>query len=266
MMRIEKAFNILQQRQEKAFIPYIMAGDGGLKALKERIIFLEKHGVTAIEIGIPFSDPVADGPTIQEAGIRALQEGTTLQSVLETIREIRAIVSIPLIIMTYMNPIYAYGIGTFISDAKNAGVDGFIIPDLPIEEEQIIEPQLRREDLALIRLVTLTSPMERIEEIAKKGTGFLYAVTVTGITGARKDFNDSVGGYLRKIKEISPIPVLAGFGISTLEHVKEMGSHCDGVIVGSKIVELFHEKKEQEIISLIEASKTFPNPEAKTAY
>lgn len=266
MKRIENAFKMLQERKEKAFIPYIMAGDGGLQALKERIIFLEKHGVTAIEIGIPFSDPVADGPTIQEAGIRALQEGTTLKNVLETIRQIRPIVSIPLIIMSYMNPIYAYGIGTFIHDAKNAGVDGLIIPDLPIEEEQIIESHLKMENMALIRLVTLTSPIDRIEEIAKKGTGFIYAVTVTGTTGVRKDFNTSVGDYLRKIKEVSSIPVLAGFGISTPEHVRKMSSYCDGVIVGSKIIELFHEKKEEEIIELIKAAKTKTQPKTKTAY
>lgn len=255
MNRIEKAFQIVKDKNEKAFVPYIMAGDGGLNTLMERIVFLEKCGATAIEIGIPFSDPVADGPTIQEAGLRALNAKTTLKDCLATIKELRPVVSIPLIIMTYTNPIYAYGIGSFIIDARNAGVDGCIIPDLPIEEEELIDPQLKVAGIELIRLVTLTSPLERIKEIAGRGNGFLYAVTVTGITGARAKFNDKVGEYLTKIKEVSPIPVLAGFGISTPEHVKEMSQHCDGVVVGSKIVELFQQDKKDEIEILIRASK-----------
>lgn len=255
MNRIEKAFQMAKETNEKAFVPYIMAGDGGLNTLMERIVFLEKCGATAIEIGIPFSDPVADGPTIQEAGLRALHARTTLKEVLFTIQELRPIVSIPLIVMTYINPIYAYGIGSFVYDASKAGVDGCIIPDLPIEEEEMIDPQLKAAGIELIRLVTLTSPLERIKEIASKGNGFLYAVTVTGITGARAQFNEKVGEYLSKIKEVSPIPVLAGFGISTPNHVKEMSQYCDGVVVGSKIVDLFHQNKLEEIEILIRASK-----------
>ncbi|MDZ5473747.1 tryptophan synthase subunit alpha [Bacillus sp. 31A1R] len=255
MNRIEKSFHQLKVRNEKAFVPYIMAGDGGLKSLMERILFLEKSGATAIEIGIPFSDPVADGPTIQEAGIRALKNGTTLKEVLSTIRELRPIVSIPLILMTYMNPIYAYGIGSFILDAKKSGVDGLIIPDLPIEEEEMILEPLNEASIELIRLVTLTSPIDRIKDIAERGRGFLYAVTVTGITGSRTSFNESVGEYLAKIVDVSPIPVLAGFGISTPEQVKEMAQYCDGVVVGSKVVELFHNGSLDKIEELISASK-----------
>lgn len=256
MNRLEKAFQTIKERNQKAFVPYIMAGDGGLNTLMERIVFLEKSGATAIEIGIPFSDPVADGPTIQEAGIRSLNAGTTLKDVLLTIQELRPIVSIPLIVMTYMNPIYSYGIGSFIFDASKAGVDGLIIPDLPIEEEEMIDPQLKIAGMELVRLVTLTSPLERIKEIAMRGNGFLYAVTITGTTGVRSGFNNNVGEYLSKIKEVSPIPVLAGFGISTPEHVKEMIQYCDGVIVGSKIVDLFKQGNTEEIEQLIQASKT----------
>lgn len=246
----------MKEKNEKAFVPYIMAGDGGLDVLMERIVFLESCGATAIEIGIPFSDPVADGPTIQAAGIRALKEGTTLKGVLETIRELRPIVSIPLIVMTYMNPIYKYGITSFIEDASKAGIDGCIIPDLPIEEEEIILPYLEVANIELIRLVTLTSSQERIKETSSKCQGFLYAVTVTGITGARTNFHQHVGEYLQKIVALSPIPVLAGFGISSAEQVKEMGHYCDGVVVGSKIIELFQENKKEEIAQLIQASKT----------
>lgn len=255
MNRLEKALKLVKERNEKAFVPYIMAGDGGLDQLMEQIIFLESCGATAIEIGIPFSDPVADGPTIQAAGLRALEMGTTLKEVIATIQSLRPIVSLPLIIMTYMNPIYAYGIPAFMEDARKAGVDGLIIPDLPIEEEDIISSYLEVADIDLVRLVTLTSSPERIKEISEKARGFLYAVTVTGITGARADFNEKVGVYLKQLQQASPIPVLAGFGISTSEQVKEMGKYCDGVIVGSKIIELFSEQRKDEIESLIQASK-----------
>lgn len=252
--RLTKSFETNADR--KAFVPYVMAGDGGLDSLKDRLLFLEKNGATAVEIGIPFSDPVADGPVIQAAGIRALQEGTTLKNVLQAIKEARQLVKLPLLIMTYMNPVLAYGLGTFAQDAKEAGVDGCIIPDMPIEEEEIITPYLEEQEIELIRLVTLTSPESRIKAISEKGNGFLYAVTVTGITGKRTDFSSELGQYLKRVKEVSKLPVLAGFGISTPDHVKQLSQYCDGVIVGSKVVELFHNGKEEEIITLIKAAST----------
>lgn len=255
MNRLTKAFERLKKKEEKAFVPYIMAGDGGLEKLMERIVFLESCGATAVEIGIPFSDPVADGPTIQAAGLRALNEGVTLKAVLQTILNVRPIVSIPIIVMTYMNPIYAYGIASFIEDASKAGVDGCIIPDLPIEEEDLLLPHFEVADIELIRLVTLTSSNERIKEIASKGKGFLYAVTVTGITGARAKFHAQVENYLKNIKKISSLPVLAGFGISTSEQAQEISQYCDGVVVGSKIVDLFHKNNLDEIEKLIKSIK-----------
>lgn len=255
MNRLERALESTLAQGDKAFVPYIVAGDGGLEVLPERLIFLEKWGATAVEIGVPFSDPVADGPTIQAASMRALKKGTTLKKVLEKISEVRSKVSLPLIVMTYMNPVYALGLKEFVALAKEVGVDGCIIPDLPLEEEEIITPLLEEAGIELIRLVTLTSPLERIEKIAQRSKGFLYAVTVTGITGARSQFEDRLGHYLAQIKRVSPIPVLAGFGISTPQQVKEISAHCHGVIVGSKIVELFHENNLAEIEKLIQASK-----------
>ncbi|WP_318508878.1 tryptophan synthase subunit alpha [Bacillus sp. T3] len=255
MNRLEQTFQALKIKKEKAFVPYIMAGDGGLEVLEERLLFLEKCGVTAVELGIPFSDPVADGPTIQQAGIRALENGTTLKKVLQTVEAARKKVSIPIILMTYMNPILAFGIDRFAELAHQAGVDGCIIPDLPIEEEEIIEPLLNQFNIDLIRLVTLTSTSERIKEIATKGNGYVYAVTVTGITGARTGFDENLGKFLNEVKSMSPLPVLAGFGISTPEHVKEVSQYCDGVIVGSKIVDLFAQNKLQEIEVLIKSAK-----------
>jgi tryptophan synthase alpha chain len=256
MNRIQESFHKLKGKKEKAFVPYIMAGDGGLDVLAERLVFLEKCGATAVEIGIPFSDPVADGPTIQQAGIRALEQGTTLKDVLQTLAIARKQVQIPLILMTYMNPIIAFGLEKFASLAQEVGVDGCIIPDLPIEEEEIIEPLLENFSIELIRLVTLTSPVERLQAIASKGKGYVYAVTVTGITGARNGFDENLGQFLQKVKSISSIPVLAGFGISTAEHVKEVSQYCDGVIVGSKIVDLFAQNKMDEIEALIKSAGT----------
>ncbi|MEH7391252.1 tryptophan synthase subunit alpha [Bacillus sp. JJ1503] len=255
MNRIEKVMQVLGKNNEKAFVPYIMAGDGGLNRLAERITFLEKAGATAIEIGIPFSDPVADGPVIQQAGIRALESGTTLRGILAAIAEIRPIVHIPLIFMTYMNPIMAYGIHSFLDECSRSGVDGLILPDLPIEEEDLIAPYAEKAGIEIIRLVTLTSPLERVQEISSKGRGFLYAVTVNGITGARKGFNEQLGEHLQKVKSVSHLPILAGFGIASPTHVQEMNQYCDGVIVGSKIIELFERGDLDGIEKLIKASK-----------
>lgn len=236
MVNIQKA---LTEKGKKTFIPYIMAGDGGLETLEEKLLYLQECGADAIEIGIPFSDPVADGPTIQKAGIRALGNGTTLRKVLETIQTFKTKVSIPLILMTYLNPIVAYGIEKFAEDAAESGISGCIIPDVPIEEEEFIFSALELKGITLIRLVTLTTPVERIREIGSMSTGFIYAVTVTGITGARNNFSKELAGFLSMVKSSSKVPVLAGFGVSSAEQVREVCEHCDGVIVGSKIIDLF---------------------------
>ncbi len=236
---------------KKLFIPYIMAGDGGLDALEERINFLSACGVSAIELGIPFSDPVADGPVIQRAGIRALKNGTTLEGVLERLKAFKESRTVPVIIMTYLNPVFQYGLERFARDAEEAGVSGIIIPDVPLEEEGLISGVLRKYGIAHIRLVALTSPEKRAKEIAVRSEGFLYAVSVMGTTGTREKHDAEVGGYLRKLKKISPVPVLAGFGVSNAEQARNLSSFCDGVIVGSKIVQLFNEGKREEIRRLI---------------
>ncbi|MBP3040703.1 tryptophan synthase subunit alpha [Bacillaceae bacterium Marseille-Q3522] len=261
-MRLKEAFKKVQENGEKGFIPYIMAGDGGLDVLQERILFLQNCGVTAIEIGIPFSDPVADGPVIQSAGIRSLQEGTTLKKVLLEMKKIKETkrIHVPLIFMTYVNPVLAYGPEKLVADAKEAGIAGFIFPDLPIEEENFLAPFVEEETIDVIRLVTLTSPLARMKVIAESGHGFIYAVTVKGITGARRSFSEEAKQYLQAVKGISNLPVLAGFGISTPEQVQVMAKQCDGVIVGSKIVELFADNNLQEIEKLVQAAKFTPQP------
>ncbi len=233
-----------------------MAGDGGLDILPEQIDFLAKAGATAIELGIPFSDPVADGPTIQEAGLRALANGTTLTKVLDRLAETKGNRDIPIVLMTYLNPIYLYGTNKFAKACLDAGVAGVIVPDLPLEESALLKDDLTRHEIALIQLVALTSPQERLERIASQTEGFLYAVTVTGTTGTRTAFADQVGTYLHNLKQISPVPVLAGFGVSTPEHVQSLSHYCDGVVVGSKIVASLNQGKQTEIKSLIDAAKS----------
>lgn len=252
--RIEFSFKKKKKDGQNLFVPYIMAGDGGLAILEERISFLQDAGVAAVELGIPFSDPVADGPTIQEAGKRALNNGTTLAGVLETLQSFKQKRTIPIILMTYLNPIYIYGIERFATVCEEAGVDGVIIPDLPMEEEVIVAEALQVNGIAFIRLAALTSPKERLTELAKRSEGFLYAVSVTGTTGTRATHQSQVNSYLQLLKENSPVPVLAGFGVSNVEQAQDLSSHCHGVIVGSKIVELLHEGKTDEVRALIQGS------------
>ncbi|WP_114571656.1 tryptophan synthase subunit alpha [Exiguobacterium flavidum] len=254
-MRLEQAIRTVTDRGEKAFIPYIMGGDGGLDKLGGILTFLEEAGATAIEIGVPFSDPVADGPVIQKAGQRALAEGTTLEGLLAQIERIRQDVHIPLILMTYLNPVLQLGVDHFFDACASAGVDGLIIPDLPLEQGRILFDGADRRGVALIQLASLTSPRERLEQIAQSSEGFLYAVTVNGTTGGRNTFSGDLEAHLKAIEAFSPVPVLAGFGISTPDHVREVSRHVSGVIVGSKIVELLEEGRRAEIELLVAARK-----------
>ena len=239
----------------KAFIPYIMAGDGGLDKLKPTILKLQELGVTAIEVGIPFTDPVADGPTIEQAGERALKQGANLRSILQALTSFADEITVPLVAMTYLNPILAYGAEQFAKDAYNAGVRGVIVPDMPYEESDIIHPELCAHNISLVQLISLTSPPERIEKLAAASEGFIYAVTVNGITGARAGFANNLEAHFSKLKAVSTIPVLAGFGISTPEHVQQFSTFSDGVIVGSKIVKSLHEGDWASIEALIQANR-----------
>ncbi|SOB89495.1 tryptophan synthase alpha chain [Ureibacillus xyleni] len=255
MSQLKEAILSTTSGGNKAFIPYIMAGDGGLEKLQPTILKLQELGVTAIEVGIPFTDPVADGPTIERAGERALANGTTLRKVIETLTSFADKIQVPLVAMTYLNPILAYGVEKFAEDAKLAGIRGVIIPDMPLEEREIVHPALKANHIALVQLVSLTSTSERIERLTKASEGFIYAVTVNGITGARSSFASELEEHFKKIQEYTDTPVLAGFGISTPEHVKSFSDFCSGVIVGSKIVDSLVADDWATIEELVKASK-----------
>lgn len=231
-----------------------MAGDGGVDQLEEQMLFLEDCGATAIEVGIPFSDPIADGPTVQAAGIRSLQAGTTLQRIFDQLLASKEKRNVPAIIMAYMNVIYAYGIEEFAEACVTSGVQGVIIPDVPLEEEKIITPALKRARIEWIRLVALTSSPDRIKELTRDAEGFIYAVAETGTTGVRTEQRADLYPFLKKVTECSTVPVLVGFGISSSDQVRALRPHCDGVIVGSKIVDLLHEGSYAHVRTLIESS------------
>ena len=254
-----KRLKTLKEDGGKAFVAYIMAGDGGLDRLRGQVEYLQGTGVTAIEIGIPFSDPVADGPVIEEAGNRALSEGVTLDKVLLEMKSWNFEMNIPLIVMTYLNPVIRYGAERFANSCRDAGVSAVIIPDLPFEHQQLVEPYLKGAEITLIQLVTLTTTENRLRDILAAAEGFVYAVTVTGITGVRDELTQDVKEFMKNVRAASPVPVYAGFGISKTEHIDLLRDEVDGFIVGSAIVKAFHDNKIEDIEPLIHAV-TASNP------
>lgn len=244
MNRIEKTFKKLKKHNGKAFIPYIMAGDPSLEETKKRVLMLEKCGADIVELGVPFTDPLADGPAIQRAAERALSAGVTLRKVIGFVKELRRETKIPVILMTYYNPVFKYGEERFVADAFNAGVDGVIVPDLPPDEAEALMKYSRKEGLSTIFLLAPTSTEERIRKVAKASTGFIYYVSITGITGAALLFDEATRECIRRIRNFTNKPVAVGFGISTPEEAGTVSGLADGVIVGSAIVKKFQETAE----------------------
>ncbi len=246
MTRIKNRFDQLAAKGEKALIAYIMAGDPNVAETEKIVLEMEKAGADLIELGVPFSDPVADGPTIQRAAQRALNQGVSLPLILEQVAVIRKKTKIPILLMTYLNPILALGLELFFKEARRVGVDGVIIPDLPLEEAKVCLHWSRRYRINLIFLAAPTTPFERIEKIASVATGFIYYVSLTGITGATIKEITSVTERIAKIKSMVNIPVVAGFGISTCEQAKEISRAADGIVVGSLFVKTIETASEAE--------------------
>ena len=230
MNRIENAF-----KNKPIFMPYFPLGYPDLETSVDVIEALAKNGADLIEVGLSFSDPLADGPVIQQATQVALEKGITVKKSLEAVKELRKRgVTIPLILMGYYNPMLAYGLEKFIRDAKEAGADGFIIPDLPLEEAE--EFQSVNGDMPLIQMLAPTSPDERMETIARNAKGFIYLVSVTGVTGERREVSNDLGDLINRVRAHTSAPVCVGFGIGTPEQAKQVGQLADGVIVGSACV------------------------------
>jgi tryptophan synthase alpha chain len=234
--RIITRFAELQRQGKKAFIAYITAGDPTIESTKKIIHEIEKNGVDIIELGIPFSDPVADGPVNQEAASRALLNDVSVKDVIMMVKDLRKETNIPVVFFTYYNPVLNYGLEKFADNAKAAGVDGILVLDLPPEEASIYKEVMDKRKLATIFLVSPITPEDRLEIIGKNSTGFIYYVSQMGVTGERKSLDLDIRKKISSIKSHSVSPVVVGFGISTPEQVSEVSGYADGVVVGSAIV------------------------------
>lgn len=222
---------------KKAFIPFVTAGDPDLETTKELILAMQEAGADLIEIGIAFSDPVAEGPVIQEADNRALASGTTTDRIFDMVNSIKDRMHIPLVFMTYINPIYVYGTEKFAKRTRECGVAGVIVPDVPFEEKSEIDAIFKAENLTVISMIAPTSS-ERVKMIGREAEGFVYCVSSLGVTGVRTEINTGIADLIASVKEVKDIPCAIGFGISTPEQAKEMAKISDGAIVGSAIVRI----------------------------
>lgn len=238
MNRIQSMFSDLKKRGETALIPFITAGDPDVETSEALVVEMAENGADLIELGLPFSDPLADGPTIQAASQRALAAGMNTKKFFDLVKRIRKRCQTPLVLMGYYNPIYKYGLERFAADAAKAGIDGTIIPDLPLEESGPWMKAAKKAGLANIFLIAPNTPPERIEKIGKASQGFLYYVSVTGITGARSDLPPQLSKGLKTAKRLVDIPLAVGFGISRPEQVAMLSKFADGIIVGSAIVKI----------------------------
>ena len=239
--RIDAAFEQLRAKGERALVAYLMAGDPSLAETERLVVEAERRGADLIELGVPFSDPLADGPVIQRADVRALAAGASLPRVLEMVAALRARVRIPLVLMTYYNPILAFGLKGFARTAVEAGADGVIVPDLPHEEAEPLRAEAEPAGLDMIHMVAPTSTPARVKAIARLSRGFIYVVSLTGVTGARRELPPDLDAQLRTLRLVTTKPVCVGFGVSTPEQVAVVGRLADGVAVGSAIVRTIEE-------------------------
>lgn len=234
--RLDLRFEELKQRGEKALIAYLMAGDPSLPDTEQLVLGLERSGADVIELGVPFSDPIADGSVIQQAAERALRCGTSLRRILTMVAGLRRQTQIPLVLMAYYNTIHAYGEQEFCRDAVQAGVDGLIVPDMPLEESGPVKDRAEQAGLDVIFLLAPTSTPSRRASVAKASKGFIYYVSLTGITGAKLTDLTNVEENVKRIRKLTRVPISVGFGVATPQDAARIAAVADGVIVGSAIV------------------------------
>lgn len=248
MGRIEGTFRRLKKSNEAALIPYVTVGYPSLESTRQLVPIMARQGADLIELGVPFSDPMADGATVQRASHAALEAGVTPGDCLDVAAEIRRSNDVPLLFMTYYNPIFRYGVERFVEHCSQAGVDGLIVPDLPPEESADLKAACAAAGIDLIFLVAPNSTDARIQRVVELASGFIYCVSVTGVTGARPDMGEGVDGMIARLRRFTDLPLVVGFGISTPEHVATVARSADGAVVGSALINLIESEPEDELI------------------
>lgn len=236
MDRLREKFNQLREKNKKALTCFITVGYPSIKATEKLLHLFESSGVDIVELGVPFSDPIADGTTIQHSSECALKKKISLSKTLQFVKKIRDKTDIPLVIMTYLNPVFKYGMKKFFKDAKYAGIDGVIFPDLIPEESKILENYNKKYQMPVIYLFTPTTSIKRQDIIFQRSQGFVYIVSLTGVTGARKQLPEDLTLFLKRIRQETNKPILLGFGISTPKQIRKILSYIDGIIIGSAII------------------------------
>lgn len=252
MSNISKAF-----KNTKAFIPFLTGGDPTIDKTEEYIYKMVEAGADIIEIGIPFSDPIAEGPVIQEANIRALKNGATPERIFEMVERVRTKTQVPIVFLTYLNPVFNYGYDKFFARCKKAGVDGIIIPDMPFEEKGELAEEAKKNGVDIISLIAPTSA-DRIQMIAKEAQGYVYVVSSLGVTGMRSEIKTDLKSIIDLVKQATDVPAAVGFGINTPEQAAEISKISDGVIVGSaivKIIEKYGENAADEVYKYVKEMK-----------
>lgn len=248
MSRINQVFAQLKQQKRPGLIPFITAGDPDLTTSAALVRTLAAAGADVVELGFPFSDPAADGPTIQASSERALAAGTSLAGVLQLVAEVRKDCQVPIVLMGYFNPVYRYGVERFAHDAAACGVDGLLLVDLPPEESAEVLPALQKTGIDMITLLAPTTPPARMKYLAELGSGYLYYVSMTGVTGSRRLDPEDIREAVTAVRGLSPIPVGVGFGISTPEDAALVGSYADAVVVGSALVNVIAEHGRSSVL------------------
>ena len=245
--RFDATFAGFRARSEVAIMPFVTAGYPTIETSEKIILALAAAGAAAFEIGIPYSDPLADGPTVQHSSQVALRNGTKLRDVIALVQRLRdAGMQAPIVLMGYYNPLVRYGVEQFVADAAAAGVDGFIVPDLPVEESDRLHTACKEYGRNLVYMIAPTSTDELIATTAERASGFIYCVSVTGVTGARDQMSQALGDYLGRIRAKTDVPLAVGFGISRPEHLEQVGKHADGAIIASAMMNYFNQFPEEE--------------------
>jgi len=249
LSKVDEMFCKLKNKKKFALMPFIMAGDPNIEITSEILLKLQENGANLIELGIPYCDPLADGPVIQLAASRALKSGTNLRKVIKLLESLKGKLNIPIILFSYLNPLLSFGFEKFCEIASNAGVSGLIVPDLPLEEAYKFSKIVNKYSIDLILLVAPTTPFERMKQISNHTKGFTYLVSVTGVTGERSKMENRVENLISKLKDVNSNPIAVGFGISTSEHVNKVREWgADGVIIGSAFVKRISSSSEKDVV------------------